>query len=122
MKRFFAAFAAILAISSMAFAGALMLPDYEKNDVLIDTFGCDGGTTDVKEYNHEDWNVIVIRPASSEIFVDMASKNGPGFFMQAAGSTEMKAITQKEFNEALAKSSPASFSQLRNRKSDCKRK
>ena len=120
MKRILAAFVAVLAFTSVAFAATL--PNYAKDGQLLAKWACDNGKTAVKEYDHSQWDVLEIRPASGEVFVDVvySGKDKPDYFMQAAGSKEMKAVSEKEFFEALEKSSLNSVKEYLGIDSDCR--
>ena len=118
MKRILVIIVAILALSSVAFAQATALPDYQKDDKLIDTYLCDGGKTTVKGYAHNEWMIDEIRTASGDVFV----RSSMGLFMQLAGSKEMKRVTHKEWDEALKAKAMAFYNALHNSgPTDCKR-
>ena len=120
MKRIFAILVAVLAISSVAFAQAPALPNYVKDGKVVSTYACDAGKTTVKAYGHKEWWVDEARTASDDVFVDVFVASSQGFFMQLAGSKEMKKVTHKEWDEALLKSAPAYFYDLHGGgKSDC---
>ncbi len=105
MKLFFIAFVAIIAIASVAFAQTPTLPDYQKDGRLGTTYLCDSNKTTVKDYYHKDGVFAEIRTSSGAIFV-----NSPmGFYMQAAGSKEMKRLPHKEWDAELEKQSPDAY-------------
>ncbi|MFY9461865.1 MAG: hypothetical protein WAP51_01540 [Candidatus Sungiibacteriota bacterium] len=120
MKRLFAILVAILAVTSVAFAAAPALPDYQKDGRSAYSYLCDADKTTIKNYAHKDWNILELRAASGDVFVDMASKNGFGLFMQLAGFKEMKKVTHKEWDEALTKSALNAYNDLHGNPNDCK--
>ena len=116
MKRTFVILAALLALSSVALA-ASALPDYQKDGTLTATMLCDNGKTTVKGYANDGWHVIEIRTVAGEVFADM---NRTAFFMQSAGSKEMKSgLTHEEWDEALAEKSESAFNRLHGGPHDC---
>lgn len=117
MKRIFAIVVAIMAISSLALAQMPTLPDYQKDGRLAGTWLCDSGKTTVKGYKHKEWFADETRTSSGWIFVESSK----GFYMQAAGSTEMKKVSHPEWDAELQKQSLSVYNDLHGSgPTDCK--
>ncbi len=105
MKRFLVAFAAILAVSSVAFAQIPTLPDYEKEAKLIGTAKCDNGETTVTAYrkseDYFDYFIEVTQTKSGNMFYLMGTGTGPHYFMKAAGQPQAEEMDAQSWSKAI---------------------
>ncbi|MBI2637753.1 MAG: hypothetical protein HYW88_02525, partial [Candidatus Sungbacteria bacterium] len=111
-KRFFSSFAAVLAISSAAFAQVPTLPDYQKDGKPDEAYVCDNGQTTARYYLHDDWSILEVNTASGDVLVDMVGRGGMGFFVKQTGADKMPAVSHEEWDTALLEKAPAVYHAL----------
>ena len=115
MKRFLAVLVAVLALTSVAFA-APTLPNYKMDGKLVKKVVCDNGATTMLDYHDSDdsnwtWSVHEIRTGSGDILLE-GSAQAEELFVKAAGSSEMKSVSHKEFDDLLQAKAPAMYNRM----------
>ncbi len=124
MKRFFAIFVAILAISaisSTAFAQAPTLPDYQKDGKLTATYLCDSGKTTVRDYVSPKWTVYEIRTESGRLLMIVTTQDGWSLFIQDAESATAKEFPLDSFDKIFVNEAPMARASLMEEQHDCKK-
>lgn len=123
MKRALVLFIMLLAVPAIVSANPI-LPDYQKDGIMVDNLTCDSEKTTVTAWYSKSqenvWRLVVVETGSGNIFYKFLTPRGDFFGMKAKESTEIQWRGMQEVNAALETAAPNFYNLVFGGKTDCK--